>query len=160
MSVGTPTDAALILWPEGDLTDANEGTGAAIEIEKGAADAELYIAFGSPTGTNETVNVTFEVSVDGGSTWEGPYFFGRQFIGTDTPPTGQARFVFSRPIFVNGPPPEDGSTYPPVDYQPVDTPLTRVRLITAVGGTSTPTFPDFQAWLNTSVEGRTAARVN
>lgn len=151
---GTPPDGALILFPEADLTDINEGDQAPLYLD-GVADGELYVAFEAPTGTNPTLDVIVKMNnADPNTTYSYPML--RRFTSADVPDASVGlmdRFEFSRPIFITG------SKMPADGYQPSPTVPTVVTLNLTVGGTSTPTFPNFSCWINTELTGRTPERI-
>lgn len=149
---GTPIDGDLILADE-DLNDANEGAGTAVILDgPGPYDGELHVKFGAVTGTNPTLDINLEASLDGGSTW---FVTGvlRQFDDDDTIPADASAFHYSRPVFIPGVPAPTSPQWSTAKPDPV-----RVRVNYTVTGSDTPQFADGVVWLATPDVGATSAR--
>lgn len=131
-----PIDSALILRAAGDITATETTT--AIEVEGGSM-ADVVLTWTGNSGTSPTLDCELEVSVDGGSTYEDLIKF-RQFDGNDDPVTPRTRFVVRRPVWI--PQSTEADTWAGALNR------TLVRLKSTIGGSATPTFTAFEAYLD------------
>ena len=138
-----PIDAALILRASSSLLTTETTT--AIEVEGGSM-ADLVVQWTAATGTSPTADCELEVAVDGGSTYVALIKL-RQFVGTDDAVSPRTRFVVRRPVWI----PQNTEA----DTWAGGLNRTLVRLKSTVGGSDTPTFANFEAYLDQFSGGST-----
>ena len=136
-----PIDSALILRAASDLTATETTT--AIEVEGGSM-ADLVLVWTAATGTSPTADCELEVSVDGGTTYKALIKL-RQFVGTDDAASPRTRFVVRRPVWI----PQNTEA----DSWAGGLKRTKVRLKSTVGGSASPTFASFEAYLDQFMGG-------
>lgn len=134
-----PIDSALILRAAADIDSGDSPeTTTAIEVEGGSI-ADVVLTWTGKSGTSPTLDVELEVSVDGGSTYEDLIKF-RQFDENDVPTSPRTRFVVRRPVWI----PQNTQS----DAWAGSLRRTLVRIRSTIGGSSTPTFTAFEAYLD------------
>lgn len=145
---GTPYDTALELRAAANI--GTTATTTAIDVE-GGSDAELHVAWLAQSGTDPTLQVDLEASVDGGSNYA-KIARSRVFTGADDPGTGETYFHASAPVYIPKP--------TGVDAYKGSALRTKVRVVSTVGGSDTPLFTSYRAWLGAPVSGDTTERAN
>ncbi len=83
-----PLDAELNLLTDATLDEATDGNGTHVEVQE-MAEVDALVSLGvsdAATDASDALDVTIEVSTDGGSTYIVAATF-RQFLGTDVPDT-------------------------------------------------------------------------
>ncbi len=128
-----PIDSALVLRAKSDLTATETTT--AIDVEGGSF-CDLVLQWTAATGTSPTIDVDL-IKL-------------RQFIGTDDAVSPKTRFRVARPVYI------PRSTV--ADSWAGALNRVQVRLVITLGGSSTPTFANFEAWLELAGMGSTEGR--
>lgn len=131
-----PIDAALTLRAASDISST--ATTTAIDVE-GGSPADLVLAWNGTSGTSPTNDVSLEVSVDGGSTYKS-IWKSRQFVAGDVPVAPATRFVIRRPVYI----PQNTQA----DAWSGSARRTKVRIVSTIGGSATPTFTSYEAYLD------------
>ena len=140
-----PIDSALVLRAKSDLTATETTT--AIDVEGGSF-CDLVVQWTAATGTSPTADIDLEVRVDGSNYKK--LIKLRQFIGTDDAASPKSRFRVARPIYI------PRSTV--ADSWAGALNRVQVRLVNTVGGSNSPTFANFEAWLELAGTGSTEGR--